>query len=324
MPFLLIIAILAASEMVYFKVAAKYGIIDRPNERSSHHRETIRGGGIVFLFGAWLYALFFGMDYPWFMIGLSALGVVSFMDDIHSLPDSVRLVFQFAAMGLMFYQFGIIHWDLWWMIILSLIVCVGIINAFNFMDGINGMTGAYSLAVLLPLMYLNRSVEAVPMSLLAVATISVLVFCFFNFRGQAVCFAGDIGALSVAFILMFAVGMLILRMMDFSYIGLLAVYGVDAILTIVHRIMLHENLGKAHRKHAYQIMANELRIPHVKVSALYFVIQMAISFGLIYTTLNHYVYLLIVTGLLSVAYICFMRRYYCLHEVYLKTLQSNG
>lgn len=322
MIYVVIAAILMAAELLYFKIADRLNIIDRPNMRSSHTSITLRGGGVVFLFGAWVYAAFFGVTYPWFLIGLTLVGIVSFIDDVHSLPDSVRLIVQFAAMFLMFYQFGILNWNDWWIVCIALIVCVGITNAYNFMDGINGITGAYSLAVMLPLIYLNESVGFIAMPFLVVITLSILVFLFFNFRKKAKCFAGDVGSISMAFIVVFALGLLILQTRDFSFIVFLAVYGVDAVLTIVHRIMLHENLGEAHRKHAYQLMANELKLSHLKVSAAYMLVQLAVSAGLIFIPINHYLYLGLVIILLSGAYVAFMRKYYHLHEEYLKSKAS--
>lgn len=319
MTFVIIFLMLVLLELAYFRVADRFNIIDKPNLRSSHKTIVLRGGGIIFLFGIWLYAMFFGFDYLWFILGLSLIGLVSFIDDIHSLPDSVRLVAQFAAMFLMFYQLDILNWHDWWMVLIALIVCVGIINAYNFMDGINGITGGYSIAVLLPLMYLNAADEFISQDYLYVVGLSLLVFCFFNFRKKAKCFAGDVGSISIAFILLFALGKLILLTGDLSYLTLLAVYGTDAVLTICHRIQLHENLGEAHRKHAYQLMANELKMPHVLVSSIYMVLQLAISFGLILIPMNHYIYMGVIIVALAIAYIAFMKRNYHLHESYLKS-----
>lgn len=319
MTYLIIALLLLVAELIYFRIADKFNIIDKPNRRSSHTSITLRGGGIVFLFGVWLYAAFFGMNYPWFILGLSLIGLVSFIDDIHSLPDSVRLVAQFAAMFLMFCQLDILNWHDWWMVIVALIVCVGIINAYNFMDGINGITGGYSLAVIAPLIFLNMEMDFISMPFLFVVGISLLVFCFFNFRKKARCFAGDVGSISIAFIVLLALGLLILHTQDLSYIVFLAVYGADSVLTIIHRIQLHENLGEAHRKHAYQLMANELKMPHIEVSLIYMVLQLAISFGLIFIPINHYVYLGIIIGLLATAYVVFMKKNYHLHEAYLKS-----
>lgn len=319
MTYAIIFLLLVLLELAYFRVADRFNIIDKPNLRSSHKNIVLRGGGIIFLFGIWLYAAFFGLSYPWFILGLSLVGLVSFVDDVRSLPDSVRLVVQFAAMFLMFFQFDILNLHDWWMVLIALIVCVGIINAYNFMDGINGITGGYSIAVLLPVLYLNAQQGFIAQSYLYVVGLSLLVFCFFNFRKNAKCFAGDVGSISIAFILLFALGKLVLSTGDLSYLTFLAVYGADAVLTICHRIQLHENLGEAHRKHAYQLMANELKMSHVAVSTIYMLLQLAISFGLIFIPVNHYLYMGIVVVALAAAYIVFMKRNYHLHEAYLQS-----
>lgn len=319
MIYLIILFLLVLLELAYFRVADRFNIIDKPNLRSSHSSIVLRGGGIIFLFGAWLFWMLFGFHYTWFILGLTLVGLISFVDDIRSLPDSVRLVVQFSAMGLMFYQSGILNLNDWWIVIVALIVSVGIINAYNFMDGINGITGGYSIAVLLPLIYLNVKIQFIDMSYLYVVGLSLLVFCFFNFRKKAKCFAGDVGSISIAFMLLFALGKLILMTQDVSYIVFLSIYGTDAILTICHRIQLHENLGEAHRKHAYQLMANELRMPHVEVSIIYMVMQLVVSAGLVFLPINHYLYLGLVIMLLAAAYLLFMKKNYHLHEEYLRS-----
>ena len=328
MKSLLIIALLFVLELVYFKIADHFNIIDKPNERSSHSNVVLRGGGVIFLLGAWLYAAFYGFHYPWFLVGLTLVSVVSFIDDVRSLPDSVRLVVQFMAAAMAFYQIGILHWNMWWIVILALIVYVGITNVYNFMDGINGITAGYSLAVLVPLALFNDKLTLVDQNLVLVAILSVLVFCVFNFRpkGKAKCFAGDVGSISIAFIILFILGTIIIATKDVTYLLFLVVYGVDACFTIVHRILLHENLGQAHRKHAYQIMANELKIGHVQVSLLYMGLQLIISLVFIYlipdTVLAHWIYLVVVVAVLAVAYLLFMKKYYHLHEEYLESLKK--
>lgn len=343
---LIITALLLFLELVYFKIADRFNIIDKPNERSSHKTLTLRGGGVIFLFGAWLYAAFYGFQYPWFLAGLTLVAGVSFVDDIRSLPDSVRLVVQFAAAAMAFYQMDILHWDMWWMVVLALIVYVGITNVYNFMDGINGITAGYSLAVLVPMMLVNWRGDSstslgmtegalgmteglfVDPALIAVAILSVLVFCIFNFRpkGKAKCFAGDVGSIGIAFIILFILGTIIFKTGDITYLMFLVVYGIDACLTIVHRVLLHENLGEAHRKHAYQLMANELKIGHVKVTSLYMALQLVISLVFIYaipdTVLAHWIYLIAVVLVLAAAYVLFMKKYYHLHEEYLESLKD--
>ena len=324
--YIIIAALLFALELIYFRIADKLNIIDKPNERSSHNSLVIRGGGIIFLFSAWLWSAFFGFHYWWFLAGLTIVCGVSLWDDIHSLPDSVRLIAQFTAMFMMFADLGMINLENWWMIAPALIVCVGIINAYNFMDGINGITSGYSLIVLLPLIILNHSIHFIEMSYLIVAVIACVVFSYFNFRskGKAKCFAGDVGSIGIAFIVLLPLGKLILQTGDLTYILLLVVYGVDTILTICHRIMLHENLGQAHRKHAFQIMANELKIPHEVVSLGYMILQLIISLGLIYLSRMHWVYFFVAVIILCIAYLLFMKRYYHLHAQYLQSIEKNN
>lgn len=201
--YILIFFILLLAELIYFRIADKCNIIDKPNERSSHSMIILRGGGIIFLVGAWVWSGFYGFQYPWMLAAVTLAAGISFVDDIHSLPDSVRLVAQFVAMGLMFHQLDILHLDMWWIVILALIVCVGATNIINFMDGVNGITGGYSLAVLVPLLLMNKKIHFMESSFLIVMILSVLVFCLFNFRpkNRAKCFAGDVGSIGIAFII---------------------------------------------------------------------------------------------------------------------------
>ena len=229
----------------------------------------------------------------------------------------------------MFYQLDMLHWNMWWIILIAMIVCVGASNIINFMDGVNGITGAYAMASLLPLFLLNKELGFADESLIAVVALADIVFCFFNFRpkGKAKCFAGDVGSIGVAYILLFLIGSLILATGDVTYLIFLLVYGVDGCLTICHRILLHENLGEAHRKHAYQLMANELKMSHPLVSVIYMALQLAVSLGFIFIcpllasscglplVAWHWIYL-------AVAFVLFKKKYYHLHEEYLASLKK--
>ena len=339
--YLIIAIVLVVAELLYFRIADRCNIIDKPNERSSHTKVVIRGGGIIFVIGLWVWSAFFGFQYPWMLAAVTLAAGISFVDDIHSLPDSVRLVVQFVAMGLLFWQIvqslgfagAEFAWWVWALIgIAALIVCVGATNIYNFMDGINGITAGYSLAVLVPLFLLNRMSDLagqfVDGNLIVVVVLSVLVFSFFNFRpkNKAKCFAGDVGSVGMAFILLFLIGCLIMKTRDITWLIFLLVYGIDGCCTIVHRVMLHENLGEAHRKHAYQLMANELGMSHVVVSCIYMTLQLAISLVMVYlipnTVLAHWIYLIVMALVLAAAYVVFMKKYYHLHEEYLASLKK--
>ncbi|MBR5678227.1 MAG: glycosyltransferase family 4 protein [Paludibacteraceae bacterium] len=344
----IIAAILLIAELVYFKIADHFNIIDKPNERSSHSTIVLRGGGVIFALSMIVWAVLMvvqGNDivpYLPFLCGLVMICTVSFWDDVHSLPDSVRMVVQIVSTLLMFWSVGLYAaFDSWvWTVVvaaIALFFCVGATNIINFMDGINGITAGYAFAMLLPLALVNRSLDKLGMtsgafiepSYLVVAIIGVLVFSIFNFRpkGKAKCFAGDVGSIGIAFIILFALGRLMLMTKDVTWIVFFLVYGIDGSLTIFHRIMLHENLGQAHRKHAYQLMANELKMSHVVVSLLYMAIQLVVSLGFIYlcpdTVLAHWIYLVAAGIVLAVAYVLFKMKYYHLHEEYLASLKMK-
>ncbi len=251
MYYWMVLVLLFLAELFYFRIADRCNIIDKPNERSSHTK------------------------------------VISFVDDIKSTGQMTRLLFHFSAMAMMFYQWGLFSLS-WWWIVIALIVCTGIINAYNFMDGINGITGGYSLVILAALAYVDKEVVSfVEADFIYTVICSVLVFCFFNFRKKAKCFAGDVGSVSIAFILLFLIGRLIIETEDFSWIVLLSVYGVDSVLTIIHRLMLHENIGA---------------------------VQAIIIVGYIMCLGYGYWYLAGIILLLCFLYICFMKKYFGLHQ----------
>ena len=314
MFYLIILVLLFVAELFYFRIADRYNIIDKPNDRSSHTKITLRGGGVIFYFGALAYFLISGFEYPCFILALTFVTFISFVDDVRSTSQKLRLLFHFSAMVLMFYQWGLFSLS-WWWIIIALIICTGIINAYNFMDGINGITGGYSLVILGALAYINAEItQFVEPALVYTVLCSVLVFCFFNFRKRAKCFAGDVGSVSIAFILLFLIGKLIIQTEDFSWIILLSVYGIDSVLTIIHRLILHENISLPHRKHMYQLMANELKMPHVRVSLVYMAVQAIVIVGYVMCLDYGYWYLFGTILLLSLFYICFMNKYFGLHQ----------
>ena len=336
MTYFIVFVLLIALELCYFKIADHFNIIDKPNERSSHKRIVLRGGGIIFTIALWIWSIWSGFEYPWLLAGVTLAAGVSFWDDVKSLPDLLRLVVHFVAMTMVIYPCiiavpyqGLLKVAIF---LIALIVCVGATNIYNFMDGINGITGGYSLAMLIPLIVKNEEIRMksgegfVEPSLLVVIGLSLLVFCWFNYRTRAKCFAGDVGSIGIALILTFCVGRLMMVTGDVAWILLIMIYGVDGVLTICHRIMLHENLGQAHRKHAYQLMANELKIPHVVVSTIYMVMQLGVSLVAIYvipdTVVAHWIYLVVTAAVFVIAYVVFMRKYYHLHEEYLASLKK--
>ncbi|MCX3264070.1 MraY family glycosyltransferase [Pedobacter agri] len=284
---LLLLIILLLLELVYFKIADRFNIIDKPNHRSSHTSVTIRGGGVIFCLAALIYFFSFGFHYPYFILGLLLISLISFLDDIFTLNNKVRISVHLIAVLLMFYQWGLFSLTLYW-IPIAIIFVIGTINAYNFMDGINGITGGYSLVAIGTLYYLNEKVVAFTSSdLLITIGLSLLVFNFFNFRKRAKCFAGDVGSVSIAFIIVFFIGQLIIKTQNFNYILLLLFYGLDAASTIFFRAIRKENIFEAHRSHFYQYLANQLKWNHLVVSGLYMSIQLLLNVMLIFLVGNN-------------------------------------
>lgn len=313
MTYILLLILLFAVELLYFRIADHFNIIDKPNQRSSHSKITLRGGGTIFYVGIVIYFVINGFQYPWFFAGLTLISAISFADDIKPRSSKLRLFVHFISMGLMFYQWNLFSMP-WYFTIVALVFCTGVLNAYNFMDGINGITGGYSLAITGSFWYINNYIASfIDNHFIYLVMLSLLVFNFFNFRKKAKCFAGDVGSISIAFIIVFMLGLLIVKTSNFSYIILLSVYGVDSVLTIIHRLILKENIFDAHRKHAYQIMANELRIPQIVVASGYSLAQLIIFAGLVVCAEHTFIYSLSVIFLLSLLYILFKRKYFHLH-----------
>jgi UDP-N-acetylmuramyl pentapeptide phosphotransferase/UDP-N-acetylglucosamine-1-phosphate transferase len=291
--FLLILG-LFISELLYFQIANRFSIIDKPNERSSHTLSTIRGGGIIFPLAWFSYVVISGGQFLYVTTGLVLISVVSLWDDVSPLNNWVRLIAHLIAFALCFYELG-----LWtslpvWVMVLLFIGCIGALNIVNFMDGINGMTGMYALSILMPVLWYSGGFYALSIfNPWGVLLLSVLVFGFFNFRNKARCFAGDVGSVSMGFLLIFLVlGLMFHKwtpdlnalniesdtlIFDYKYILLLCIYGLDGVLTIVQRLYNKENIFKAHRKHLYQLLVNEKGWPHLKAAGLYALVQIMIN-----------------------------------------------
>ncbi|TMM29142.1 glycosyltransferase family 4 protein [Polaribacter aestuariivivens] len=268
---------------VYLKLAIKFKIIDKPNERSSHSKITVRGGGIVFPIAIILFSLFNNFQYPFFILGVLLISIVSFLDDIYTLSSKIRFPFQLIAVILILYQIGI---PLNALYLISLFFGVGIINMFNFMDGINGITGMYCIASLLGFYFINTNESIVNNSLIIYALISLLIFGFFNFRKKALFFAGDIGSISIG-LLIFYLGMYFTYYLSSPLIiGLIIVYGADATNTLLYRkLFTKESVLDPHRHHIYQKLVDVKKMSHLQVSIIYASIQLLVNI-VVYKTYN--------------------------------------
>ncbi|MBC8052940.1 MAG: glycosyltransferase family 4 protein [Sphingobacteriaceae bacterium] len=284
--YLIIFFSLFLFELFYFRIAVRYTITDEPNHRSSHQKVTIRGGGIIFPLAGLAWLIYSDFSLPAFIAGLLLIAIISFIDDLGELKSSIRLLFHILAISLLICQ---IKPDIeWYSFPLVVILIVGAVNAYNFMDGINGITGGYSLILLVSLFYVNHFVVSfISESLLIFIILSLLVFNFFNFRKAAKCFAGDVGSVSVAFVICFLLCQLIFKTQNLLFIVLLLIYGLDAVTTIVFRLIRKENILKAHRSHFYQYLANERKWQHLVVSGLYMLIQLVLNIILLTQVSEH-------------------------------------
>ena len=304
MIYLIIAALLLMLMIAYFKIADRFNIIDKPNERSSHTDITIRGGGVVFPFAMILYAIFFNEVAGALLGGILLVSAVSFWDDVSSLSNKGRLLAHLIATTGLLLSVNAFQLLPTWIIPLIYIVIIGVINAYNFMDGINGITGTYSLVVLGSLWFLNqyKFIFTDPGFILC-AMIACSVFLFFNFRKKARCFAGDVGSVSIGFWIVALLLMVVIQTNELKYVLFLAVYGVDTICTIIHRLILKQNIFKAHRLHFYQILVNERKVPHLAVAALYAVLQLIINTIVISTNVNFAISTAIVCIPLVIGYV---------------------
>ena len=296
MEFIIVTFILLVLELLYFRIADKFNIIDKPNHRSSHTQITLRGGGIIFPIA---FVLYFVMSIihrkEWFVpeqfwsfgLGLFLLSAISFLDDILDLSTKLRLVFHFLSVVLLIYFLGLWNVLPFWLLPIVFIFIIGVLNAYNFMDGINGITGLYSFVILSTLYYINQyKIIFTDVNFIIYPVLASLVFLFFNFRKKAKCFAGDVGSMSIAFWVLALLGLLVVKTQELTYLLFIGVYGIEVIFTIIQRIKLKENIFEAHRHHLYQLLVNQMKWSHLLVSTMYGVIQLLINFSIIYWKLN--------------------------------------
>ena len=296
--YLVVFLLLLLAEVLYLRLAQSFGLYDVPKARSSHSTPVLRGGGIVFYLAVLVWYIINGFDDLPFFVGLTLISAVGLADDMRGAGKLLRIVIYTVSV----YLLTLSNISLTMPLLMYLLVGVSFINVYNFMDGINGMTAFYSLQTLLVLWLLNSTIGFVNQSFIVVVALSVLVFAIFNVRKQAKCFAGDLGAYSMSFIMLYLSSLLIEKTGDWTYAALFAVYATDTALTLLHRIAKGENIFQAHRQHIYQILANEGHMPQLVVSAIYSGVQLAISLTLIYAPVERPVYVICVLAALVVAF----------------------
>ena len=313
LPMYYIITILAllAFELLYFWVAKRLHIVDRPNERSSHHRVALLGAGILFFFAILFYSCTHGFPFPRFLIGAALLAVVCYADDLRPLPSWLRLVVQIAAVVITFYV-SLSTLQVWQML-LMVIVFTAILNVYNFMDGINGMLAAYSMAVVGTFALIDLFIQPfIDFELLVTLVVALLIFAFFNFRTNARCFSGDVGSIIMGLTVVFLLTRYDAAIPDngenVSYLCFIIVFLADGLLTVAKRFLNGKFIFEAHREHMYETLVNDLHVPHLRVAASYALLQLVINAGY-FLVADKNLYAFVVALLLVLCYGLFF--FYC-------------
>ena len=320
MKYIIILILLFVLELIYLKIATVKNIKDKPNHRSAHTKPTIRGGGIIYVFAFIIYAVVFNEEnnFYFLLIGILLVSTISFIDDLIMLSSKLRLVTHLIGFSLMFYSLGFFELFSNYEIILLLattIFSIGFLNIYNFMDGINGITFLNALISYSSLLFINiYYISFINSQLLIILILATSVFGFFNFRQKAVCFAGDIGSITIGFSLIYFVVKLYLVSNNLSVFLLLVVYLLDGGWTIVERIFKKENIFEAHKRHLYQLLANDFKIPHLRISIIYFIIQLSINWLVIFTMIKGYNGLFILLITFTIASLFYIVIKYKLHK----------
>lgn len=276
----IVFLILLLALLIYQRLAIKFGIVDKPNERSSHTHVTVRGGGILFPIAAILWWVVFDFQHTWMVLGIVVISGISMLDDMYTISSRIRFGIQFLALSMAFYDLDVFNQIHWAGLPFLYFVSLGIINAINFMDGINGITGLYGLVFLGSLLAVNEYNELFDENLIHYEILAIFVFLLFNLRKKALMFAGDIGSISLAYLIIYFLTQWYLSEPTWTIILFLAVYGIDAFLTILKRLKNRENVLKPHRSHLYQLFANQAKKDHVIISLVYAFLQMGVNFFL--------------------------------------------
>ena len=306
--YIVLLIALMAVELLYMRFARAIGAVSACHERDSHHRPTVIGGGIVFYVAAVVAVLMAAPVNWWLFGGLTALATISFADDLRPQSVPLRLAVQAVAVGAVLHASGC---SLWW-----LVPALAFVNACNFMDGINGLAAGYNLLLMVTLLVAQHLLGQQYNALTICTLAACMVFTFFNFRTRSRCFAGDVGSITAAAIALYLLAELMTAYGSLRFVAFVAVYGVDAALTIAHRILLRRPIWRAHRMHLYQILSNEVGLPHLLTASIYVGVQLLINVGTLLIAPDYgYTYLAAVIAALSAAYIILICRYFPLHQL---------
>jgi Fuc2NAc and GlcNAc transferase len=262
----------------------RWALLDIPNERSSHAQETPRGGGIgiaaAFVVSAILCAAPAGVWIP-----AALLAIISFREDRFEISIAVRLLFHFVLAGCFLFFIAMYHFyysGYLWGLMLSvfyLIFIVGTANFYNFMDGINGIAGITGTVAfgLLGAYGISTGRDPALICLCFSLACACLGFLPFNLPRARV-FMGDVGSILLGFVFACLVVMWSASASEFLLLSaFLFLFYADELITLRERIRDGESPVRAHRRHLYQMLANERGLAHWQVSAGYGMAQLVIG-----------------------------------------------
>ncbi|WP_057936011.1 MraY family glycosyltransferase [Algoriphagus resistens] len=306
LSYIIVFLILLLIALIYHRLALKFAIVDKPNHRSSHIHSTVRGGGILFPFAVVFWWMAFDFPNTWMVLGIVWVAAISLLDDIYTISSKIRFGIQFLALTMAFYDLEVFAQINWMALPVLYFISLAIINGINFMDGINGVTGLYGLVFLGSILAVNAYTGIFDQYLIRYEILAICVFLIFNLRKKALMFAGDIGSISLAYLMIYLLLQWYLHSESWTVILFLLIYGLDTALTIFERIRKREKISTPHRTHLYQILANQGENPHVNIALAYAILQLGINFAFfIYpqTTPDNYLALgiLVISGLIYLA-----------------------
>ena len=244
----------------------RYKVVDRPTARSSHTAPKPRGGGIAVISSIAIGSLLLGfcsitLPENIFIVGIFTLLVafISWIDDYRGLSPLVRLAFQFFCVFITLFNIDAISLVPTtqipnWIIICGLGLCwVWFVNLYNFMDGIDGITGVQTICITLGIIVLSAT-GSLPTEMVAPASIvsaATIAFLFFNWPPSQI-FLGDVGSVSLGFL----IGWMLLELVGSGQwaaaIILPGYYLCDATFTLLRRLLSGEKVWSPHREHFYQ------------------------------------------------------------------------
>jgi UDP-N-acetylmuramyl pentapeptide phosphotransferase/UDP-N-acetylglucosamine-1-phosphate transferase len=274
-----------AGAWIVGKFGIRWGFLDCPRDRSSHEKPTPKGGGIGILAAFVIAALFIEIPLSFWLFAVF-LALLSFFGDMLDFSPKIRLPFQFiagVAILLGMKQIPLKEIEGLILIFFLTVFVVGTTNFYNFMDGINGIaaiTGIVGFGLLAFANFLSEGDKS--FTILSIClSLSCLGFLPFNFP-KAKVFMGDVGSILLGFVFAAMVIILSQSFLDFvCFASFLFPFYADELSTMAVRIRDGENLLRPHRRHLYQLLANEFKIAHWKVSLGYGFMQFVVGLSVL-------------------------------------------